>query len=230
MTSPVGAAHPTPPHCPAPSGLESSSIPFPGRCPGLSCHAPSGLMIKGFAQSLVRFCLSGQRPGLSQPRATPWVTEEQMTSPVGATHPTPPHCPAPLGLESSSIPYPGRCPGLSCHAPSGLMMKGFAQSLVRFCLSGQRPGLSQPRATPWVSEEQMTSPVGATHPTPPHCPAPSRLMMKGFASLRLCEPLSLTPPPRRAGASFSPPAAGRRRPWSPALRGFRCRSRRHVHG
>ena len=85
----------------------------------------------------------------------------------------------PSGLESSSIPYPGRCPGLSCHAPSGLMMKGFAQSFVRFCLSGQRPELSQPRATPWVTEEQMTSPVGATHPTPPHCPAPSWLIHAG---------------------------------------------------
>ena len=67
----------------------------------------------------------------------------------------------------------------STTTPSGLMMKGFAQSLVRFCLSGQRPELSQPRATPWVSEEQMTSPVGATHPTPPHCPAPSWLIYEG---------------------------------------------------
>ena len=67
----------------------------------------------------------------------------------------------------------------STTTPSGLMMKGFAQSLVRFCLSGQRPELSQPRATPWVTEEQMTSPVGATHPTPPHCPAPSWLIHAG---------------------------------------------------
>ena len=119
---------------------------------------------------------------------------------IGLTHPLPP-----LGLASPNAAYrlsrsapllsakgaahpiPGQRPGMAwwfqqpirCHAPSGLMMKGFAQSLVRFCLSGQRPELSQPRATPWVSEEQMTSPVGATHPTPPHCPAPSWLIYEG---------------------------------------------------
>ena len=131
--------------------------------------------------------------GLASPNAAYRLSRSApLLSAKGAAHPIPGQRPgmawwfqqpirwhAPSGLESFSIPYPGRCPGLSCHASSGLMMKGFAQSLVRFCLSGQRPELSQPRATPWVTEEQMTSPVGATHPTPPHCPAPSWLIYEG---------------------------------------------------
>ncbi len=92
-------------------------------------------------------CAEGRRPGILQPRATPWVSGPLEASPERAGQP------------------PAQCP-----APSGLNLRTSGP-----CAKGRWPEILKPRATPWVSRPCEASPERAgQHPA--HCPALSGLV------------------------------------------------------
>jgi hypothetical protein len=104
------------------------------------------------------------------PRALPWAG---MSRPFRAGGPSttdyPGRCPglvchAPSGLGCSTTDHPGRCPGLVCHAPSGLgcsttAYPGHCLGLVCHALSGLGSSTTDhPGALPWAG---ISRPCGA---------------------------------------------------------------------